>query len=213
MKTRLNGESSYQKLSNEKNMNNSMLNSSDPKERRKAPGLYMVLCLANDYRYIGETSNISGKLASHKSTLRRKIHPNKKLQDDWNLFGENYFDFVILYIGEEWILREKRLQTEALLISQNSEKCYNFFESYDKRIGPLNPFFQKRHSEITKKRMSLAKKDIPNDKLGRKISICGQIFPSIAEASRVLGHSRKLIRTRINLIEFPDWKEIENKIE
>lgn len=186
-----------------------MLNSSDPKYRRKAPGIYMIICLANDYRYIGETSNISGRLASHKSALRRKIHPNKNLQKDWNLFGEGFFEFVILYIGEEWILLEKRLQTEASLISQNSERCYNFFESYDKRVGPLNPFFKKRHSEITKERMSLAKQNIPNEALGRKISINGQLFPSIAEASRVLGHSRKMIRTRINSTDFPDWKEME----
>ena len=55
--------------------------------------------------------------------------------------------------------------------------------------------------------MSLAKKGIPNDKLGKKISIEGKIFPSIAQASRELGHSRKLIRLRMNSVDFPDYNE------
>nr|YP_010732034.1 putative site-specific DNA endonuclease [Massjukichlorella minus]WDY12948.1 putative site-specific DNA endonuclease [Massjukichlorella minus] len=191
-------------------MNNSMLNSSDPKYRRKAPGIYMILCLINDYRYIGESSNISGRLASHKSYLRRNIHPSKNLQKDWNMFGEHYFDFVILYIGEDWKLREKRLQTETFLISQNLEKCYNILQSFEHRIGVLNPFFQKKHSEKTKQLLSLARKGIPNDQLGRKISIDGQIFPSIAEASKNLGHSRRLIRERVNSVDFPDWKDLSD---
>jgi len=39
--------------------------------------------------------------------------------------------------------------------------------------------------------MSLAKKNIPNDNLGKKMKIEGQFFPSIAEGSRYLGDSRK----------------------
>ena len=94
------------------------------------------------------------------------------------------------------------------LINQNSERCYNFFESFSLRVDSLNPFYKKRHSEKTKKLMSLAKKNIPNDNLGKKIKIEGQFFPSIGEASRCLGHSRKLIRRRINLTKFSEWIEL-----
>ena len=190
-------------------MDNSVLNKSQLFPR-KAPGIYMVLCLANDYRYYGETSNVSGRLSSHKSTLRRKIHHNEKLQEDWNMYGEDQFNFVVLYIGEDWKMRPDRLTMESNLIMQNNKRCYNMFESFELRVNELNPFFQKRHSKITKQHMSLAKKDIPNDILGKKISINGKLYPSIAQASRDLGHSRKLIRIRINSSDFPDWKELND---
>ncbi len=189
-------------------MDNSVLSVSKILLPRKLPGLYMIFCLANDYRYYGETSTISGRISSHKSLLRRKIHSNEKLQTDWNLYGESSFDFVILYIGEDWNLRPTRLTMESQLIKQNSERCYNIFESFELRVGSLNPFYQKRHSDKTKKLMSLVKKGVPNDNLGKKIKIKGTLFLSIAEASRQLGHSRKLIRTRINAAEFPEWNEI-----
>lgn len=189
-------------------MDNSVLNSSMHLFPRKLPGIYMVLCVVNDYRYYGETSNVSGRLASHKSMLRRQIHTNSKLQTDWNFYGESLFDFVVLYIGEDWQFKPNRLTMESKLITQNSERCYNMFESFQSRVNELNGFYQKRHSEKTKKRMSLAKKNIPNDILGRKICILGKIYPSIAQASRDLGHSRKLIRTRVNSLDFPESKEI-----
>ncbi len=47
-------------------MNNSVLNISQNLYPIKLPGIYMIFCLANDYRYYGETTNISGRIASHK---------------------------------------------------------------------------------------------------------------------------------------------------
>jgi hypothetical protein len=189
-------------------MNNSVLNSSENFFPRKLPGIYMILCLANDYRYYGETSNLSSRIASHKSMLRRQIHPNQNLQKDWNLYGEKIFNFDVLYIGEDWKLKASRLTLESQLITQNSDRCYNVFESYELRTGELNGFYQKRHSEKTKAFMSTIKKGIPNDALGAKISIDGKVFPSIAQASRSLNHSRKLIRTRVDSENFPEWKRI-----
>nr|YP_009105651.1 putative GIY-YIG homing endonuclease [Xylochloris irregularis]AIT94361.1 putative GIY-YIG homing endonuclease [Xylochloris irregularis] len=210
MKTRLNGKYRFlfRFLLQATNTDDSVLNVSTSLSPRKMPGIYMILCLANDYRYYGETTNVSGRLASHKSTLRRKIHPNSKLQADWNLYGEKNFEFVILYIGEDWIVKEDRLRIESNLIVTDKERCYNFFDTYESRTSELNPFYQKRHSEKTKTLMRLAKKGIPNDKLGSKIFINGKLFPSIAQASRELNHSRKLIRKRVDSSEWPDWKRV-----
>ena len=40
---------------------------------RKQPGLYMIRCIINDFRYYGESNNVSGRLASHRSLLIRKM--------------------------------------------------------------------------------------------------------------------------------------------
>ena len=110
---------------------------------RHFPGLYMILCLTNDYRYYGETSAVSGRIASHKSMLRRQIQINRELQNDWNLYGESFFDFVVLYIGEDWKSKTDRLSMESQLITQSRERCYNVFESYEFRTGDLNSFYKK----------------------------------------------------------------------
>ena len=177
----------------------------------------MILCVMNDYRYYGETSTVSGRLASHKSMLRRNIHPNTLLQTDWNLYSEPCFEFVVLYIGMDWKVTDTRRDMESTLIVKDKERCYNMFASPADRTGNTNPFYQKRHSEKTKLLMSLVKKNIPNDILvptrSRRIRIQGTIFPSIAQASRELGHSRKTIRDRMHSKDFPEWEILEKKVD
>ena len=170
----------------------------------------MILCLANDYRYIGETSDVSSRLAGHRRDLRRRAHTNENLRNDFNLYGEPQFRFTVLYIGKEWSDKNTRVETESQLIKANKGKCYNTYASMSDRVGEANSFFGKKHSQATKQSMSEQKKGIPNDQLGRKINILGVEYPSIAQASRVLGHSRKYIRIRINDPLIKDWYFFEN---
>lgn len=165
---------------------------------RKQPGLYMIRCLVNDLRYYGESGNVSGRLASHKSMLNRKIHPNARLQADWNVFGEINFDFVVLFMGMEWENRRERQAKEALLIISDRQICYNYIEDISHRPGSSNPFFGKKHSEETKRKIGAAMKDVPNDALGKPIQFNGVIYPSIAAASRATGYARKTLRKRLN---------------
>jgi len=171
---------------------------------RKQPGLYMVHCLENDWRYYGESANVSGRLASHKSLLNRQIHPNKLLQNDWNLISSDRFQFVVLFIGQEWSDPVVRRGKELELIILNRNVSYNILEGI-KKPGDKNPFWGKVHTVETKKRIGDAMRGIPNDLLGKKISINNILYPSIAEASRQTSHSRKLIRTRLNDPSWPDW--------
>jgi GIY-YIG catalytic domain/NUMOD1 domain/NUMOD3 motif len=163
---------------------------------RKQPGLYMIFCLQNDWRYYGESSNVSGRLSSHKSLLNRKIHPNRSLQFDWDFYGSSMFEFVILYMGtdweEKWIRRGK--ETELIVLDRN--KSYNILED-ESRPGELNPFWKRCHTPETKTKISQALKNRPNDLLGRKVSIRGIEYPSISEASRQTNISRKTIRKKI----------------
>jgi hypothetical protein len=56
---------------------NSVLNLIRP---RKLPGLYQIICQKNKFKYIGESTNVSGRLSSHKSVLNRSKHSNSALQ-------------------------------------------------------------------------------------------------------------------------------------
>ena len=175
---------------------------------RRQPGLYMVRCLTNDWRYYGESSNVSGRLASHKSLLNRKIHSNRFLQNDWNLYGEQAFEFVVLFMGETWELSHVRRAKETELIVLTRNLAYNIFEDASKS-GDKNPFWKRLHSPESKQKMSNSSKGRPNDLLGQKISIKKVIYPSIAEASRQTNIARKTIRKKINDAQNLDYFKIE----
>ncbi len=174
---------------------------------RKQPGLYMIRCTQNDWRYYGESSNVSGRISSHKSILTRKIHANYLLQADWNKFGCSCFEFHVLYMGPQWEDSSVRRGKELELIVLDRTLCYNIVESAS-RPGEQNPFFGRVHTEETKRRIGDAMRGVPKDSLGRQISINGQVYASIAEASRQTTHSRKLIRDRVDTSAYPDWKSL-----
>ena len=162
----------------------------------KKPGVYMIHCITNDKRYYGETSNISDRLSSHRSMLRRKIHFNFQLQHDWNTYSEDQFHFIPLFVGEQWNQRKIRLQKELSLILDNVNLCYNDIYWYDKS-GNHNPFSNRKHTEETKQKIALANSR-PNDTLGKSIQLNGVNYPSLAEASRQTGMARKTIRQYLN---------------
>lgn len=175
---------------------------------RKQPGVYMIRCLFNDWRYYGESSNVSGRLASHRSLLNRQIHPNQSLQIDWTTYGDDNFDFCVLFMGPAWDLPFVRRGKEMELIVLDRALAYNVSETYS-RPGKTNPFWGRLHSPETKKKISEALKNKPNDLLGRKVCIRGVLYPSIAEASRQTGMSRKTIRSKLNDVAESQFVERE----
>jgi len=163
---------------------------------RKQPGLYMIHCLKNDWRYYGESSNVSGRLASHKSMLRRNIHPNVLLQRDWNQ-DKTGFQYVILYMGLEWNEAYVRRGKETELIILDRHRCYNVFTGEkDSRATVNNPFWGRVHSPETKRLIGLALKGRPNEALGHSIKVDNKTYASIAEASRQTGISRKTLKKK-----------------
>ena len=175
---------------------------------RKQSGIYSIRCVKNNKRYYGESKNISGRLASHKSMLNRGIHPNFVLQYDWNRYGFSSFEFQVLFMGDQWSASSIRRAKETELIILNRSLTYNILESHS-NPGGLNPFWKKTHTPETKKKISDALKNKPNDLLGRRVSIKGIIYPSIAEASRQTGVARKTIRKKIDLKLDTNYFEIK----
>lgn len=181
------------------------------KSLKNQPGIYMIHCIANDYRYYGETSNLNTRIASHKKGLRSNSYINVNLQNDYNLFGESCFEFIILFMGPDWVDKQARMETESQLISNHPGLCYNLFARFSDRKGLLAANYGLRHSEKTKAALREVKKGMPLDQLGKVISISGKTYPSIAEASRQTGRARKYIRDHLNCSEFPDWFYISEK--
>jgi group I intron endonuclease len=60
--------------------------------------IYEILNTKNNKKYIGQTSrsNIEIRWNEHKINLRRNKHANSKLQNAWNKYGEDAFNFCIV---------------------------------------------------------------------------------------------------------------------
>lgn len=150
------------------------------------------------------------------------------MQDDWVNYGESFFEFKVLYIGSDWILKETRLAKEAELLEQDMARCYNVFKTFEARLrwfGEKNGFFGRKHSEKT---LEIRQQSCPcdllkkvfrmlnwqrscQDNLGSVLEINGKRYPSIAQASRSLGHARKTIRARLSCLTlkiFQSGKEL-----
>lgn len=73
----------------------------------KFSGIYCIINIINNHRYVGSAKNIRQRLWKHRTLLRHQKHENRYLQNAWNKYGENNFDFYVLESCEENILLER----------------------------------------------------------------------------------------------------------
>lgn len=59
-------------------------------------GIYEIRNKKTNKRYIGQSVNIEARFIHHRSELRAGEHRAWKLQEDWDKYGEDTFEFKIL---------------------------------------------------------------------------------------------------------------------
>jgi group I intron endonuclease len=64
-------------------------------------GIYFISNLINNKIYVGQSINIEKRWIQHKRELRNNIHENKRLQNAWNKYKEENFEFSIACECEE----------------------------------------------------------------------------------------------------------------
>jgi len=119
---------------------------------RQEPGVYMVLCLANNKRYYGQSKNISVRISQHKTRLRKNIHEVSEMQHDFNLYGESMFEFSCLFVDKN-NSEEQRKALETERIGRFFSICYNKSDKMDHK-KENNPFWGKTHTEETRRQIS-----------------------------------------------------------
>lgn len=75
-------------------------------------GIYMIVNIINNHKYVGSSVNIKRRLEIHKANLRHNHHDNSHLQNAWNKYGENNFVFSVL----ESCSQETRFEREQFYI-------------------------------------------------------------------------------------------------
>jgi group I intron endonuclease len=112
-------------------------------------GIYYIKNTSNNNMYIGQSVNIKARFCSHKCALKKNKHYNEKLQEDFNKYGMESFEFGVLEECESESLDE---------LEQYYIKKYNTVESgYNNASGGLKGF---KSSEETKLKVSLNHADV-----------------------------------------------------
>ena len=152
--------------------------------------IYQIKCMINNRIYIGQTKNFDKRIYEHKWELQNNRHYNKRLQQDYNLYGSDNFQFTILhkninqsdlllyetnYINQYGGIESDMLYNEedkfhfTNLVRQNMSKnrkgklCGKDNGMYGVcRYGEENPMYGKHHSEKTKQIIS------EKSKIGKK---------------------------------------------
>ena len=72
----------------------------DIKGNDKKKGIYTITNLKNNKVYVGSSVNLGSRLNDHKHKLINNEHANIYLQNDWNKYGEDNFEFKIIKLVE-----------------------------------------------------------------------------------------------------------------
>lgn len=87
--------------------------------------IYFIINQVNQKRYVGQTTNFSRRRSEHLLKLKENRHPNIKLQNAWNKYGEN--NFIIEKITYENLTKEELDEMEKYYIQyyNSIENGYN----------------------------------------------------------------------------------------
>lgn len=83
--------------------------------------IYNIINTMTNQRYVGQTIDIKRRKQEHLSNLKNNKHPNIKLQNSWNKYGENNFNFT--YQSYEINSKDELNQLEILAIK--------YYDSYN----------------------------------------------------------------------------------
>ena len=143
-------------------------------------GVYYILNMINNKIYIGSSIHVNKRFHEHKSALNNGTHYNGHLQNAWNMYGGNNFEFKII----------EEINGDYNDLLNAEQKWIDYYKSYDRDRGyNISAYARgsggyivseetkkkisishtgKRHSEKTKQMLSEQRKGELNNFYGKK---------------------------------------------
>ena len=173
-------------------------------------GIYEIKNALNNHRYIGSSIDIEKRWGEHLRELNGNYHYNVYLQNAWNKYGENKFEFnvleecesvknVILFIEQKYL--DSNPEYNMCKIAGNTMGVV-FTKERKRKIGQANS--KRVVKDSTRKKHSENSKNSEWNRIQRKpvqmiCLVTGEIleeFNSIADAARYTGHNNKRMNIR-----------------
>lgn len=152
-------------------------------------GIYKITNLVNGKIYIGSTKNMRMRLWKHRALLRHNKHHNQHLQNSWNKYGEDNFDYCILETCDE----SNQYEREQFYIDTYHPE-YNIAEIVE--LPSYSEASRKKHSETRKQMFAEGKLTPTKTTEIYMYNLNGDFikkYSSLVEASRELNINRHLI--------------------
>ncbi len=113
-------------------------------------GIYAIKCKVNNKIYIGCTIDFEKRWKTHKIVLNKNYrYCNKYLREDWILYGEENFEFVIIEKCNKESFKEREQYWIDSFNSLNKDTGYNIHDSSGAVLA----------SEETKLKQSISQKN------------------------------------------------------
>lgn len=152
---------------------------------------YKITNIKNGSFYIGITTNLEKRRHRHFYNLSKHIHPNYKIQKDYDEYGEDVFIFE--KIDELDTTKEEAYQHEQDLIQKfHATDSYNILEG-----GLLNPVYS---PQVVEKLKEVHQKKYPNIlqyKFENNQFIFIQKFNGLRDAARTKEHDFRAIQKSV----------------
>lgn len=120
-------------------------------------GIYYIKNIKNEKIYIGESEDILRRWKEHKEDLNNNKHHSYKLQNDWNEYGADNFEFRIVSVLDKsistYIDKYILLIYEDYYIKQydSVENGYNIEHTLEKVLNDKKIIFSDKDKGILKK--------------------------------------------------------------
>lgn len=87
-------------------------------------GIYKIINKVNHKYYVGSSKNLYRRWKKHRAALYRNGHKNNHLQNAWNKYGSDSFEFIVIELLPRHDIRV--VEQIYLNISKlESDRCYN----------------------------------------------------------------------------------------
>lgn len=157
----------------------------------KQVGIYQIRCDSTNKVYIGGSTDIAQRFRRHRHELNHNTHWIKEMQKDWNICGEDAFEFTIIKsCKEEELIRFEQDQLDGSKYSVynvrkyvDSNKGVKLSDEARSKIsirmkgllaGSKNPMHKSNYeySDETRHKMSESHKGEKNHKFGKPNLCC-----------------------------------------